>query len=53
MPDIWMCHGDGCPKKLRNTCYRYTAKPSDIQSYFMTPPYDEKEKSCKHHWKRS
>lgn len=34
MPDISMCHGEGCPQK--ETCYRYTAKPSEYrQSYGM------------------
>jgi len=36
MPDISMCAGDGCSKKI--TCYRYRAVPSGLQSYFATPP---------------
>lgn len=35
-PDISMCTGDKCP--TRETCYRYTAKPSPRQSYFVDPP---------------
>lgn len=31
MPDITMCSNNNCP--VRNTCYRHTAKPSEIQSY--------------------
>ena len=36
MPDITMCSGEKCP--LKQICYRYTAKPSDYQSYFAKPP---------------
>ena len=37
MPDIAMCKGDGCPKKL--DCYRHRAIPTDRrQAYFATPP---------------
>jgi hypothetical protein len=39
MPDITMCPGDGCQKQ--HMCYRHTAKASDYQSYFMTPPMKE------------
>lgn len=46
MPDITMCRGDGCPKK--QSCYRYTAKASDYQSFFMTPPVKDGE--CDHYW---
>lgn len=39
MPDIWICLGTDCP--LRESCYRFTATPSDYrQSYFMKSPYD-------------
>lgn len=31
MPDISMCSGDNCEKK--ETCYRFTAKPGEWQSY--------------------
>lgn len=47
MPDISMCLGNGCP--LKQTCYRYRAKPNEFrQTYFTTPPYKEKE--CDYHW---
>ena len=47
MPDICMCFGMGCPEK--ETCYRYTAKPSEYQSYFEHPPYLDGE--CEYYWK--
>lgn len=47
MPDIAMCPGDGCEKK--QMCYRYTAKASDYQSYFMTPPIKE-DGTCEYYW---
>ena len=37
MPDITTCKGDTCP--MRNHCYRYTAEESDLQSYFLEPPF--------------
>ena len=47
MPDITMCVGRDCPKK--NTCYRYTAFPSEYrQSYFVGVPY--KGKGCTYYW---
>lgn len=46
MPDIAMCSGDGCP--LKEKCYRFTAKPSDYQSYFLDPPI--KDDKCNHYW---
>ena len=46
MPDITMCSGIGCPKK--QSCYRHTAKASDYQSFFMTPPIKDGE--CDHYW---
>ena len=36
MADITMCNGEGCEAK--ETCYRYTAKPSKYQSYFAEAP---------------
>jgi len=47
MPDIAMCTGDECQKK--QMCYRYTAKASDYQSYFMTPPVKE-DGTCEYFW---
>lgn len=48
MPDISMCKGTDCP--LKETCYRFTAKPSEYrQAYFLTPPNDGDK--CEHYWK--
>ena len=49
MPDISMCMGNDCP--LKETCYRYKAKPSEYQSYFMEAPY--KDGDCSHYWEIS
>jgi hypothetical protein len=47
MPDITMCVGTDCPQK--ETCYRYTAKPSEYrQSYFSVPPI--KDGKCEYYW---
>jgi hypothetical protein len=46
MSDITMCPGTDCPYK--ETCYRYTAKPSDWQSYFSVPPI--KDGKCDMYW---
>lgn len=45
-PDITMCVGTDCPQK--ETCYRYTVKPSDYQSYFINPPI--KHGKCEMYW---
>lgn len=45
-PDITMCNGDNCPVKKK--CYRYTAKPSEYQSYFVESPI--KDGKCDHYW---
>ena len=47
MPDIAKCKGEQCPKK--QMCYRHTAKASDYQSYFMTPPMKEDD-TCDYYW---
>ena len=47
MPDITMCYGGNCP--LKDSCLRYTAKPSPWQSYFVDPP-GEGDK-CYKFWK--
>lgn len=62
MPDITMCKGNikeafplsvkvgviknfECP--LKETCYRYKAKPDEYwQSYFVGIPYDKEKKDC-------
>ena len=46
MPDITMCNGNNCPVKKK--CYRYTAKPSEYQSYFIEAPF--KDGKCDHYW---
>lgn len=51
MPDIAMCHGDGC--NVKETCYRHIVEPSLRQSYFVNPPYKEEngKQICEHYWK--
>lgn len=47
MPDIVMCTGEGCPAK--ESCYRFTTKPSEfMQSYFVKPPYEDGK--CTLYW---
>jgi len=47
MPDITMCPGTNCPYK--ESCYRFTAKPSEYwQSYFTEPPFKGDE--CEMYW---
>lgn len=47
MPDITMCKGEDCP--LRESCYRYKAKPNEFgQSYFYYSPIQGEE--CKYYW---
>lgn len=49
--DITKCNGKDCP--LKESCYRYTASKSlRWQSYFAVTPYDFKEGTCKHYWKK-
>lgn len=48
MADITMCDGNNC--SLKSSCYRFKAKPSIRQSYFMKTPYDKKKKSCEYYW---
>jgi hypothetical protein len=45
-PDIAKCLGTDCPYK--ETCYRYTSKPIDWQSYFLEPPI--KDGKCDMYW---
>lgn len=47
MPDISMCVGNDCP--LKETCYRFKAKPCEYQTYFMNPPYEDRK--CEYYWK--
>lgn len=46
MADISMCSGQGCP--LRNKCYRHKAPKSEYQSWFMTVPYNKKQRKCEY-----
>jgi len=45
-PDITMCMGTNCAYK--KGCLRFTSKPSDYQSYFMSPPF--KDGKCEMYW---
>ena len=47
MPDITMCKDNDF--KLKETCYRYNAKPSNYQSYFVGSPKDE-DGECRYYW---
>lgn len=48
MPDIAKCRGTNCP--LKDTCYRFTSRPSMyMQSYFGTPPI-KGDGSCEYYW---
>ena len=47
MPDITMCKDNEC--SLKETCYRYTAKPSEYQYYFVDSPKD-KDEECSYYW---
>lgn len=47
MPDISMCLGEGCKK--RKECYRFTASPSDVQTYFLGVPHGPGE-PCEYFW---
>lgn len=46
MPDITMCKGEGCAQKTK--CYRFCAKPDQLQSYFSNSPIKDGE--CKYFW---
>jgi hypothetical protein len=46
MPDITMCPGTNCPQKEK--CHRFTAKPSEYQSYFIETPI--KDGKCDMYW---
>lgn len=41
-----MCKGTECP--VKHQCHRYTAKPTDRQSYFLKVPF--REGQCLHYW---
>ena len=44
MPDITMCSGEGCIKA--GECYRHTAPEDKYQSYFGSPPFEERRGAC-------
>ena len=46
MADISMCQGTGCP--LKEECYRHTAIPSAMQTFFVYVPYDHAYKGCEY-----
>jgi hypothetical protein len=46
MPDISMCIGGTC--SIKNTCYRFTAKPGHWQTYFSDPPM-EPDGNCRYY----
>ena len=46
MADITMCRDSNCP--LKDTCYRFKANPSFMQSYFLDSPRTEKD--CEYYW---
>ena len=45
-----MCKGTDCP--LKETCYRYTATPSFLQSVFIDIPLKE-DGTCEYYWEIS
>ena len=47
MPGITMCEGFDC--EIKRKCYRYTAKPCDLQSFFTIKP-KEKDGKCEQFW---
>jgi len=51
MADFTMCKPQRC--KLKMTCERFTAKPSDVQIYFNDEPSDADGKSCKMYFKKN
>lgn len=49
MADITKCSGEGC--KIKETCYRFTAKSKPYrQSFFKSPPCDKGGKVCQKYW---
>ena len=47
MPDISLCMNSDCPSK--ESCYRFIAEPSDLQSY-SNFTVEEGEEKCKYYW---
>lgn len=50
MPDITKCNNEECPKK--DTCYRYTSKPNEMQSFFVDMKPNEKGE-CEYYWENT
>lgn len=51
MPDISKCSGEDC--EVRDTCYRFTSKPSEYrQSYFTIAPFivNNCRQVCEYYW---
>jgi hypothetical protein len=48
MSDITKCKGGECP--IKKTCYRFTSKASDWQSYFTEIPL--KDGKCDMYWEK-
>jgi hypothetical protein len=46
MPDITMCRDEECP--FNKTCFRFTSKPSNYQSYFKISP--RKNNECEYYY---
>lgn len=46
MPDICMCGQDACPK--HETCYRFTATPSEYRQAYCA--FEFNEKGCEFYW---
>ena len=49
MPDISMCDNEQCP--LKETCYRFTATPSEFRQAYAKFKYNEETESCDYYWK--
>ena len=47
-PDISMCPGTNCPARAK--CWRFTATPDSLQSYYMTAQYDHERQMCLDFW---
>lgn len=53
MPGITMCSGESAEGQvclIKNTCYRYTAIPSDYQSFMNAPIELDAQKGCRNFW---
>ena len=48
MPDISMCTNKYCP--IRESCYRYTAIPSEYRQSYADFSYNEELKKCGYYW---